>query len=149
MSTGIGGRRGRRKAPGIIHLAARTILPDEPETSRGQNFFWDGRATSLEHQVLVPIADQQEMGLDHQAMIERLSAIAGYRPYFRDTFGSDVVTCDRVASALADYIRTRMSGNAPYDRGASINRLQGKHVMRDRAQSRSRLRPHAGREVRR
>lgn len=115
VSTGIDGRRGTRKAPSIINLAARTVLPDIPE-DRDQTFFWDGRASSLESQVLVPIADPREMGLNHQAMIERLSAIPGYRSYFREAFASDAVTRERVAGALADYVRTRVSGNAPFDR---------------------------------
>jgi cytochrome c peroxidase len=91
------------------------VLPDIPE-DRDQTFFWDGRVSSLEHQVLVPIANRDEMGLDHQSMIDRLSAMEGYRPYFREAFGSDAVTRDNVAIALSDYVRTRMSGNAPYDR---------------------------------
>ena len=115
VSTGVGGRHGTRKAPSIVNLAARTILPDVPE-DRDQTFFWDGRVSSLEHQVLVPIADRNEMGLDHQSLVDRLSAMQGYRPYFREAFGSDDVTRERVASALSEYVRTRMSGNAPYDR---------------------------------
>jgi len=115
VSTGINGRRGSRKAPSIINLAARTILPDVPE-DRDQTFFWDGRVSSLEHQVLVPIANRNEMGLDHQSMIDRLSAMQGYRPYFVEAFGSADITQERVATALSEYVRTRMSGNAPYDR---------------------------------
>ena len=107
--------KGTRKAPSLVNLAARTILPDMPE-DREQTFFWDGRVSSLEHQVLVPIANRNEMGLDHQSMIDRLSAMQGYRPYFREAFGSDDITQERIASALSDYVRTRMSGNAPYDR---------------------------------
>jgi cytochrome c peroxidase len=116
VSTGVGGRRGRRKAPSIINLAARTVLPDTPESERGQTFFWDGRATRLEAQVLMPIADPKEMGLDHGAMATRLSAISGYKRYFVEGFGSEAVTLDRVAAALADYVRTLKSGNSPYDR---------------------------------
>jgi cytochrome c peroxidase len=116
VSTGIGGRLGRRKPPSIVNLAARTVLPDSVESERGPTFFWDGRATSLEAQVLMPIADPKEMGLDHQTMTVRLSAIGGYRRYFEEAFGSGEITRDRVAVALADYVRTRMSGNAPYDR---------------------------------
>jgi len=115
VSTGIGGRKGTRKAPSLVNLAARTVLPDIPE-DRNQTFFWDGRVASLEHQVLVPIADRNEMGLDHQSMVDRLSAMEGYRPYFREAFGTDVITQENVAIALSDYVRTRMSGNAPYDR---------------------------------
>jgi len=116
VSTGVGGQRGRRKAPSLVNLAARTTLPDTPETERAHAFFWDGRATGLETQVLIPIAGATEMGLEHRAMITRLSAIPAYGPYFRDAFGSTGVTLDRVAAALADYVRMRRSGNAPYDR---------------------------------
>src|SRR6185436_5912551 len=115
VSTGLNGVKGTRKAPSLINLAARTVLPDIPE-DREQTFFWDGRVSSLEHQVLVPIANRDEMGLDRQAMIARLSAMQGYRPYFREAFGSEQITQERIATALSDYVRTRMSGNAPYDR---------------------------------
>jgi cytochrome c peroxidase len=116
-ATGINAARGSRKTPGIINLAARTVLPDLPE-DRAQYFFWDGRATGLENQVLAPIANMKEMGLTHNAMVARFSGITGYRPYFRQAFGSDAITRERVASALADYVRTRMSGNSAYDRWA-------------------------------
>lgn len=116
VSTGIGGQRGRRKAPSLVNLAARTVLVDTPERERGHLFFWDGRTTGLEAQVIVPIADPREMGLRHELVVDRLSAIQGYRPFFREAFGSEAATLDRVAAALADYVRTRRSGNAPYDR---------------------------------
>jgi cytochrome c peroxidase len=115
VSTGINGAKGTRKSPSLVNLAARTILPDIPE-DRAQSFFWDGRVSSLEHQVLVPIASRNEMGLDHQSMVDRLSALQGYRPYFKESFGSEEITQERVAAALADYVRTRMSGNSAYDR---------------------------------
>ena len=115
VSTGIGGRQGTRKSPSLVNLAARTILPDIPD-DREQTFFWDGRVSSLEHQVLVPIANRDEMGLDRQSMIAKMSAMQGYAPYFREAFGSDDITQERIAAALSDYVRTRMSGNSPYDR---------------------------------
>ena len=115
VSTGINGVKGTRKAPSLVNLAARTVLPDIPE-DREQTFFWDGRASSLEHQVLVPIADRNEMGLDHKSMVDRLSSLQGYHPYFKEAFGSETITPEHVAGALADYVRTRMSGNAPFDR---------------------------------
>jgi len=112
---GLKGQRGRRKTPGIINLAARTELPGEPRDP-GPVFFWDGRATSLEQQVLVPIADPREMGLEHPAMITRFAGIDGYRKYFNDAFGSDDITTERIAAALAEFVRTRRSGNSRYDR---------------------------------
>ena len=117
LPSGVAGQRGRRKTPSIINLAARTVLPGT-DRDPGHTFFWDGRAASLDAQVLMPIADSREMGMSHPAMLGRLSEIGGYRPYFQAAFGSPDITLDRVAAALADFVRTRKSGNAPYDRWA-------------------------------
>jgi cytochrome c peroxidase len=106
VSTGIGGQHGKRKAPTFVN-AAWTLYP---------HFFWDGRAASLEAQALGPIANPIEMGNTHTAMIASLQRIAGYEQYFREAFGSDEITKERVAQAVADYERTRMSGNSPWDR---------------------------------
>lgn len=115
VAAGVGGQPGRRKTPSLVNLAARTMLPPPPP-DLGPAFFWDGRATTLEAQVLMPIADPKEMGLDHQSMVAKLSAIQGYRPYFKAVSGEDSITTSHVAAAIADYVRTRMSGNAPFDR---------------------------------
>jgi cytochrome c peroxidase len=106
VSSGIRGQKGKRKAPTFINQAV-TIYP---------HFFWDGRAGSLEDQALGPIENPIEMGSSHQTMIETLSRIAAYRPYFQEAFGSDEITKERVARAIADYERTRFSGNSPWDR---------------------------------
>ena len=116
-ATGIRGTRGHRRTPGIVNLGA---LIDLPGTERDPQpaFFWDGRARSLEEQVLMPIADPHEMGLDHGAMVSRLTGIAGYRPYFEKAFATREITKEKVAAALAEYVRSRRSGNAPYDQWA-------------------------------
>ena len=106
VSTGIKGQRGTRKAPTFINLAV-TVYP---------HFFWDGRAGSLEDQALGPIENPVEMGNTHQGMVESLSRIQGYRPYFAEAFGSPDITKTTVAKAIADYERTRISGNSPWDR---------------------------------
>jgi cytochrome c peroxidase len=106
VSTGIRGQKGARKAPTFIN-AAWALFP---------HTFWDGRAGSLEEQALGPVENPIEMGNTHDAMIETISGIEGYAPYFEQAFGSPGITTDRIAKAIADYERTRMSGNSPYDR---------------------------------
>jgi cytochrome c peroxidase len=106
VSTGIKGQKGGRKAPTVINKAV-TLAP---------HFFWDGRASSLEDQALGPIANPLEMGNTHEEMIATLSRVQGYKPYFAEAFGTDEITKERVAQAIADYERTRVSGNSPYDR---------------------------------
>ncbi len=49
-------------------------------------------------------------------MTQRLAAVRGYRSYFKEAFGTEEITDARVAQAIADYVRTRVSGNSAYDR---------------------------------
>ena len=66
--------------------------------------------SSLEEQSLRPVANSAEMGSTPSRMVGTLSRIAGYARYFQRAFGDPAITRLRVASALADYQRTRMSG---------------------------------------
>ncbi|MFN7913929.1 MAG: cytochrome c peroxidase [Vicinamibacterales bacterium] len=105
-STGIRGQQGGRKAPSFVN-AAVTLYP---------HFFWDGRAASLEEQALGPVANPIEMGATHESMIAAIEKAGAYAPYFKEAFGSDGITKERVAAAIAAYEKTRMSGNSPVDR---------------------------------
>lgn len=105
VSSGIRGQKGGRKAPSFINQAW-TLYP---------SFFWDGRARSLEEQALGPVANPIEMGNTHEAMVQTLKD-SGYAPYFKQSFGTEEITKERAAKAIADYERTRMSGNSPWDR---------------------------------
>jgi cytochrome c peroxidase len=106
VSTGIRGQKGGRKSPSFVNLAW-TLYP---------HFFWDGRAASLEEQALGPIANPIEMGSTHDAMVSSLGKIKAYAGYFKEAFGDPTITKERVAKAIADYERTRMSGNSAWDR---------------------------------
>ena len=58
-----------------------------------------------------------EMGnKDHKVVVAKLAAIAGYPKYFKEAFGTEEVTIERITKAIADYERTRMSGNSAWDR---------------------------------
>jgi cytochrome c peroxidase len=106
VSTGIRGQKGTRKAPTFINEAA-SLFP---------HFFWDGRAASLEDQALGPVANPIEMGNTHEAMVSSIRAVPGYAKYFLEAFGTNEISKERIAQAIADYERTRLSGNSPYDR---------------------------------
>lgn len=103
VSTGINGQKGGRSAPTIINRVF------------SQEQFWDGRAATLEEQAKGPIANPIEMGFTHELAAERIGSIDGYRKQFKVTFGTEKVSIDRIAKAIAAYERTIMSGNAPYD----------------------------------
>ncbi len=87
----------------------------------GGRFFWDERATSLEAQVLQPIQDATEMGLTLEQLQTKLSLTPFYNDLFQAAFGSRDITTDRVAQALAQFVRSLTSINAKFDRAFGPN----------------------------
>lgn len=79
-----------------------------------RHFFWDGRASSLEAQAVTPMTDPHEMGQSLDSSVRKLQGI--YNPLFAAAFGSDSITSDRIIRAIAQFERTLISDNAPYDR---------------------------------
>ena len=77
-----------------------------------QNFFWDGRATSLEAQALTPLTDPHEMG---QPLEQSAQKIPEYASLFEAAFDSPDITPDRILKALTQFERTLISSNSRYD----------------------------------
>lgn len=87
VAIGIGGQTGDRRTPRIANRAY------------GYSFFWDGRARDLESQVVQPIENPKEMDLPLAEAAARVE-----------------LTPLRLRQSLASYVRTILSGDAPYDR---------------------------------
>src|SRR5262245_39865084 len=89
VSTGIQGQKGGRSAPTLINRAFSSSQ------------FWDGRASSLEQQAKGPMLDPREMGnRSHEDIVIRLERLNSYRALFKEAFGTDGITIDRVAQAI-------------------------------------------------
>lgn len=84
-------------------------------------FFWDERAPTLEDQVLMPIQDGVEMGMDLVTLTKRLQRYEYYRELFTTTFGDEQVTSDRISRALAQFVRSMLSFNSRFDQGQANN----------------------------
>jgi cytochrome c peroxidase len=109
---------GRQRSVGFAGgLTSRhsTALVNARFYQRGR-FFWDERAATLEAQVLTPIQDATEMGMPLDALVKKLTVTPYYGPLFTQAFGTPTVTSDRVAQALAQYVRSLVSGDSRYDR---------------------------------
>lgn len=78
--------------------------------------FWDERANSLEDQVLMPIHDKVEMGLELKDLIIKLKGIPYYEPLFVKAFGSPEITEERIAKALAQFVRSIITYRSKYDK---------------------------------
>ena len=81
----------------------------------GRQFFWDGRAASLEAQALGPIGNPREMAADLSRLPAKLAAIPGYRPLFNRAYPGEEIGLATIAKALAVFERSVASGPAPFD----------------------------------
>ena len=102
-ATGIGGQVGTRSAPSLVNAGFQ------------QHQFWDGRAGSLEEQVRQPIESPVEMDMKLDVLATKLNQIEGYQQQFQQAFEADA-SPERITQAIASFVRTIVSGEAPYDR---------------------------------
>lgn len=103
---GAGGKPLGRHAPTVLNLAW------------GKQFFWDGRAPSLEAQARGPIEASVEMDLPLPTAVARLKQVNGYVSAFSKAFPQDGLSETTVLKALATYERTIVTGDTPFDRWA-------------------------------
>ena len=112
LSVGFDGGQTGRNATNIANLRFSNIQDHVP------GFVWDERAATLEDQALMPIQDKVEMGMTLQKLEPRVAGLAYYASLFEAAFGSPVVTSDRIAKALAQFMRAMVSMDSAFDRAA-------------------------------
>lgn len=85
--------------------------------------FWDNRTKSLEQQAIEPTRSRQEMRGDNVSendidglILSRLNSISEYKWMFSDAFGIDSISIEHVSAALANFQRTLVANNSPFDR---------------------------------
>lgn len=78
-------------------------------------FFWDERAATLEAQVLEPIQNPAEMGMTLDALVAKLGGTGYYPALFQSAFGTPEITTERVARALAQFVRSLVSAESRFD----------------------------------
>jgi len=103
FGVGVDGQEGGRNSPSSYNR----ILSDKQ--------FWDGRASSLEDQAVGPIANPIEMGNTHEACVQTLKEIPGYKLQFEKIFPDSGLTIDNVGKAIATFERALVTGPTPYD----------------------------------
>jgi cytochrome c peroxidase len=127
---------GRAVALGVFRRPGTRNAPTLVNRGYGASFFWDGRMPTLEQQVLQPIQDPKEMDLTLGEALARLKDHRNYPQLFQAAFGAEV-SVEGLSRALAGYLRTIRSGDAPVDRyttgdreALSVQAVQGLEIFR-------------------
>ena len=102
-SVGVHRRRGRRNSMPLFNLAWR------------KSFFWDGRAKTLREQVLIPMADHNEMNLAPEKAAARLRNDETYVSAFAKAFNAEP-SPQTIAMALEQFLLTQISQDSRYDK---------------------------------
>lgn len=112
LAAGSLGKRALRNAPTLYNRAW------------GRAFGWDGKAPTLEEQVIAPISNPNEMALSLADAVERLRASDVYAARFEVLFGRPANAAD-LSVALASYVRTIVHGDSVVDdfRAADVAHL--------------------------
>jgi cytochrome c peroxidase len=103
FSIGIHGDPGTRNSMTLLNLAWK------------KSFFWDGRATSLRQQVLMPVQEHDEMDESLANVANKLSSNSAYPPLFEKAFGSPKINPEKIALALEQFILTLTSYRSKFD----------------------------------
>jgi cytochrome c peroxidase len=103
FSIGIHGDSGTRNSMTLLNLAWK------------KSFFWDGRATSLRQQVLMPIQEHDEMDESLANVAKKLSSNPMYPPLFEKAFGSPQISPEKIALSLEQFVLTLTSYRSKFD----------------------------------
>lgn len=103
FSVGIDGIAGTRQSMALVNLGWENF------------FFWDGRASSLEEQILEPVPNPIEMHQSWKDAVSKLNADVKYRNRFFRAFNEEGIDSIKVTKAIAQFLRTLVSGESKYD----------------------------------
>lgn len=102
-----------------------SMLPLVNLVFNNKGYFWNGsvysehpnpRMRNIEDIVLMAITAEDEMFSTPERAVKTIENISIYPPMFKAAFGTEDVTIERIQKAIAQFMRTLISGNSKFDR---------------------------------
>ncbi|MEN0050657.1 MAG: cytochrome-c peroxidase [Bacteroidota bacterium] len=110
VSTGLFGEKTTRNSMALVNLGFQ------------RNFFWDISGRSLEEDVMKPIQNHIEMGIENlENLAHKLEETYYYPPLFQETFHTSTIEKEHISSALAAFVKSLYTYNSKYDQGVIKN----------------------------
>lgn len=104
VSHGIDDRLGIRNAPPIQNMIFL------------KRYMWDGVIHNLNQQPIIPMTDVNEMDSSMPEAIAKLSKDEVYKKLFKQAYGDENITGERVLKALSQFMAALISADSKYDR---------------------------------
>jgi cytochrome c peroxidase len=102
FSIGIEGKLTKRNTPSVLNMKNRPY------------YFWDGRASTLEEQALMPIQNPDEMGLPIEEAVKRLNQSREYKQLFQKIFNQKP-SAKNLAAAFSAFEKTLETVDSKFD----------------------------------
>ena len=102
FSVGIEGKLTKRNTPSVLNMKNRPY------------YFWDGRASTLEDQSLMPVQNPDEMGLPIDEAVKRLNQSKEYKQLFQKIFNQKP-DAKNLAAAFSAYEKTLETIDSKFD----------------------------------
>lgn len=130
----------RRVSIGNNHLLGNRNTIALYNIADRKSFFWDGRAKTLEEQASGPLGAHHEMNMDVKSLPSKIKKIKGYQPLFKNAFGDDKITYEKIVKAIAEFQKTIKSQPSRFDQfidgkynALSDEEIYGMHIFRTKA----------------
>jgi cytochrome c peroxidase len=128
-SRGKDGQRLKRAAPSLYNVGYLKKL------------FWDGRAPTLEEQMLEPLFSREEMGNTPENLLRTINGIENYRKLFAEAYPKrsrdQPIALKEITKAIAAFQSSLISLNSKYDQYAhgydgalNKNEIEGLNIFR-------------------
>ncbi len=102
---GVANRETKRNVPSLLNVAFKPLLQ------------WDGYASSVESFVKYPLSNPAEMDFHYlDKVVPYVRNRPDYAAAFRRSMAIETIEFEDIATALAAYQRTLISGRSPFDR---------------------------------
>jgi len=78
-------------------------------------YLWNGSVASIEEDVVGTVYSEAEFASTPEKVVAAISKVEMYPPMFEAAFGSPQITMDRIAKAIAQFMRTQISSDSKFD----------------------------------
>lgn len=130
----------RRVALGNNHLLGNRNTMSLFNIAERKSFFWDGKAKTLEEQASGPLGAHREMAMNVKTLPKKIQNIKGYKILFKNAFGTEKVTYNKIVKAIADFQKTIKSQPSRFDKflegkysSLTDEEIYGMHIFRTKA----------------
>jgi cytochrome c peroxidase len=102
-------------SPGVNNLLGTRNSPSIANMAWSPSFMWDGGINHIEVMPIAPLTNPVEMNETLANIVSKLQQSDKYKKLFKEAYGTEEVTDQKVLKALTQYMMMIVSNNSKYD----------------------------------